>query len=326
MNTGTDISNILAIPAFHKELVRNKKILIWGAWQRGFLYQQALIQEGIDVWAFIDSNAKSPQFGSPLKEVYSSSILEPNQDFFILVAIEEYDSVFTLLDKLGYCEYKDYIYPAKTISVTGIKHGYSDAYGNIIQGNIGNASVQLKGNSKLILGDHVMLHDDVKILCGWNSCITIGSGCLIRRNTYISTSGLNQITVGQNCRFGTGLSIVLNTGSSFVCGNDCLFSYDIRVRADHGHAIIDRTNKTCTTGSGNTILGDHVWVGMGASILANTEIGSHCTIGAGSLVQKSFPQNYVTIAGVPAKIVKENTDWLYDDQATYEDYLKFSAP
>lgn len=324
MNLGINISDILDISALSIEQIRDKKILIWGAWQRGLLYQQALADKGIDIEAYIDSDPKMPQFGAPQKNVLLPSILESNNDYYILVALEEHISVFTYLDKLGYQEYADYIYPAKTVSIRGVKHGYSDCYGNSVQGNIGKSTVQLKGNAKLVIGSNVTLADDVTILCGWNSCITIGSGSLIRRNSYISTAGgSSQITIGQHCRFGTGLSIVLNIGSSFVCGDDCLFSYDVRVRADHGHAMIDRTNKTCTRGPVNTTLGSHVWVGMGVSLLAGTEIGDHCTIGAGSVVQKAFPQNFVTLAGVPAKIIKENTDWLYDDQATYEDYLDY---
>lgn len=323
MDKSSNISHILEIPAFSKEQVAGKKILIWGAWTRGLFYQQALAEEGMEIEAYIDSNSKGQQFGAPEKNVFLPSFLESNEKYYILVAIEEYTSVFAYLEKLGYQEYKDYIYPSKKISVTGIKHGYWDSYGNVIQGNVGKASIQLKGNAKLIIEDHVTLCDDVKIICGWNSCITIGSGSLLRRNTNILTTESNQITIGQHCRFGQRLNMVLNAGSSFVCGDDCLFSYNICVRADHGHAIIDRTEKTCTRGPIHTVLGSHVWVGMGVSILGGTEIGNHCTIGAGSLVQKAFPYDYVTLAGVPAKVIKENTDWLFDDQATYEDYLDY---
>lgn len=324
MNPNADLSHILDMSAFSVEQIKNKKIIIWGAWQRGFLYQQALMEKGIDIEAYIDSDPKRELFGTPQKNVLLPSVLEADNDYYILVALEEYASVFTYLDKLGYQEYDDYIYPGKTISIRNIKHGYSDCYGNLIQGNIGGALVQLKGNAKLIVGHNVTLSDDVTILCGWNSCITIGDGSLIRRNSHLSTAGgSGRINIGQHCRFGTGLSIILNSGSSFVCGDDCLFSYDVRVRADHGHTIVDRTNRTCTRGPLNTVLGSHIWVGMGVYLLAGTKIGNHCTIGAGSLVQKAFPQDYVTLAGVPAKIVKENTDWLYDDQASYEDYLNY---
>ncbi len=52
-------------------------------------------------------------------------------------------------------------------------------------------------------------------------------------------------------------------------------------------------------------LGDNVYIGPGAKIYGPIKIGSNCTIGANSVVTKSFEQDGLLIAGVPAKVLAE---------------------
>ncbi len=54
-------------------------------------------------------------------------------------------------------------------------------------------------------------------------------------------------------------------------------------------------------------IGDDVWIGTGATILAGVTIGKGCIIAAGSVVTRSFPA-YSIIAGVPAKIIRSRLE------------------
>ncbi len=55
------------------------------------------------------------------------------------------------------------------------------------------------------------------------------------------------------------------------------------------------------------VIGDHVYIGPGAKIFGRITIGNHIKIGANAVVNKSFPEDRITLAGVPARIVKRST-------------------
>ena len=51
-------------------------------------------------------------------------------------------------------------------------------------------------------------------------------------------------------------------------------------------------------------IGDNVYIGPGVKLFGAIIIGDDIAIGANSVVNKSFPLNNITIAGIPAKIIK----------------------
>ena len=54
-------------------------------------------------------------------------------------------------------------------------------------------------------------------------------------------------------------------------------------------------------------IGNNVWIGAGATILAGVTIGDNSVIGAGSVVSKSIPSNVIAV-GVPCKVMREITE------------------
>lgn len=51
-------------------------------------------------------------------------------------------------------------------------------------------------------------------------------------------------------------------------------------------------------------IGKYCWIGMGALIMPNVELGDFTIVGAGSVVTKSFPNGYCVVAGNPARLIK----------------------
>ncbi len=74
---------------------------------------------------------------------------------------------------------------------------------------------------------------------------------------------------------------------------------------------------TCITDN-RKVIGDGLYLSTGAKLTSQIELGDYVSIGANSLVNKSFGSN-VMIAGTPAVKIKESEPWYIRDG---EEYLK----
>ena len=91
---------------------------------------------------------------------------------------------------------------------------------------------------------------------------------------------------------------VVEIGYDFTCGRDVV------IRSYDGHTIVQDGYKI----SEPIKIGNHVWIGQGATILKGVEIGDGAIIAAGAIVTKDVPALAI-VAGVPAKVVRENVKW-----------------
>lgn len=55
---------------------------------------------------------------------------------------------------------------------------------------------------------------------------------------------------------------------------------------------------------GSPVIGDNVYIGPGAKIFGPIKIGNNVQIGANAVVNQSFEEDNIVIAGIPAKVVK----------------------
>lgn len=53
------------------------------------------------------------------------------------------------------------------------------------------------------------------------------------------------------------------------------------------------------------VIGDNVFIGVGARILGNVKVGNNVKIGANAVVLHDIPDN-CTVVGIPARVVKKN--------------------
>ncbi|HUE78795.1 MAG TPA: DapH/DapD/GlmU-related protein [Sphingomicrobium sp.] len=54
-------------------------------------------------------------------------------------------------------------------------------------------------------------------------------------------------------------------------------------------------------------IGDNVYLGPGCKIYGPVIIGDNCVVGANAVVTKSFPEVGLTIAGIPAKVIADDS-------------------
>lgn len=98
--------------------------------------------------------------------------------------------------------------------------------------------------------------------------------------------------------------VQVTAGDVVEIGDGCAIGRDVVIRSFDGHTVVDENYKI----SKPINIGNHVWIGQGASVLKGIQIGDGAIIGANAVVTKDIPA-HCAVAGNPAKIVKENILW-----------------
>lgn len=117
------------------------------------------------------------------------------------------------------------------------------------------------------------------------------------------------ISINENAvlEIGSGFA---NHGARIHCfnnikiGNKVFIGDDVAIRDSDGHEIIG-SEKPMTL---PIMIGDHVWIGARVTIVKGVTIGEGAVVAAGAVVTKDVPPRTL-VAGVPAKVVKENIFW-----------------
>lgn len=135
------------------------------------------------------------------------------------------------------------------------------------------------------------------------------AGATVGKNVRICSSvrilGAGNLEIGDNTWIGHETLIVAS--SNIKIGKDV----DIapRVFIGTGTHIID-INSPNVAGEGiskDIKIGDGCWLCVNTSILPGVEIGKKSIVGAGAVVTKSFVEESIIIAGIPAKELKRIT-------------------
>lgn len=129
------------------------------------------------------------------------------------------------------------------------------------------------------------INRDMKFMVHFSSIvlgqINIGKGVV---NSFANSNscyfqGINGISIGDNTIFAPGVKIISSNHS----------------KEDFSRHVVEKPIK----------IGKNCWIGVNAVILPGVSLGDNVIVGAGAIVTKSFPDK-VTIAGAPAKIIKQS--------------------
>ena len=96
-----------------------------------------------------------------------------------------------------------------------------------------------------------------------------------------------------------GKGLFIDHGTGVVIGETAIIKDNVTMF--HG-VTLGGTGKE--KGKRHPTIGNNVFIGCGAKILGNIEIGDNTKIGANAVILKNTPAN-VTVVGIPGKIVKK---------------------
>ena len=155
------------------------------------------------------------------------------------------------------------------------------------------------------LGDNVYLSALGKdgIIIGNN--VSIGSFSRVIVSTTLENLG-SLIKLGDNV--GIGEYAYLGGGGGLTISNDCIVGQYLSCHPEnHNHEDLSVPIRLQGVNRKGIKIGQNCWIGSKVTILDGVEVGSGCIIAAGSVVNKSFPENSI-IGGVPAKFLKSRDE------------------
>lgn len=104
-------------------------------------------------------------------------------------------------------------------------------------------------------------------------------------------------------------------GTGVIIGRNHMISAGVSIQNTDSHPIYDAdSNRLLNKPSKNVIIGTNCWIGMNVTILKEVVLAPGTIVGYGAVVTKSHQEKNCIIAGVPAKIVKQNILWKQKDE------------
>lgn len=129
------------------------------------------------------------------------------------------------------------------------------------------------------------------------------------------------IEIAEDVSAGQGLHLV-SVASSLKIGKGTVISSDVLItNSDHDYSEPGVPIYKQPMINKITEIGENCFIGSGAKLLAGTQLGYQCIVGANSVVKGVFPE-YCVISGNPARIIKRyNTEthcWVKSSELSIE--------
>lgn len=314
-----------------------RSTLIWGAYSKGHKLCDELERRGIPVSGYIDGHKNIEMYMG--KKVYSPQEALA-QGYYVVVAIEGVrKEIKQCLIDFGYEKERDYLYFAELVSnikISELTGEYRDIYGNrfVYEGDGGisidvhcigggnelvimenydgdkELTIILSYGSKVQIGENFKSYGKVVIDASMSGDISLGNSVNIMSDTRICAKYNACISIGDCTSIGERLFLTSGEYSKVTIGNDCMISHDVSICGTNSHSILDLENEIIRSATTEhpVVIGNHVWLGKGCSVLYGTNIGAGSIVGMQSLAKGDYPCNSV-IAGNIAKVVRTDCTW-----------------
>ena len=198
---------------------------------------------------------------------------------------------------------------------------FSQKNKNKNRNSVSGLSIKIKGNNNTIQidGSSKFLNSSISVSAN-NSTIIIGRNSnYTGLNIHICCGDNQKVILGDNIRTFGVIANLNESNAQLIIKDNCLFSNNISIWPTDGHAIFDKETKLRINNMTGAIeIGEHCWIGENVKITKNTRLAPNTVVGIGSVVTKSFDEEYTAVAGNPAKVIKRNIIWDGDLYHTFD--------
>jgi UDP-3-O-[3-hydroxymyristoyl] glucosamine N-acyltransferase len=117
---------------------------------------------------------------------------------------------------------------------------------------------------------------------------------------------LGGVIIEEDCHLATDVTVVRGSLSEYTkIGRGTVIAHGTKI--GHGAQIHEEVHMANNVSiAGNAVIGERSFLGSACVISSNVFIAPNCIVGAGAVVNKSHLVEFQTLAGVPAKCIKEN--------------------
>lgn len=163
--------------------------------------------------------------------------------------------------------------------------------------------------AKIILNGNLVLNANCFKKNGRSTIVRLDKNATLQTNGSFSLFYDCDLIVfeGATLELGSGFfnsNVKVRCKDRIKIGNNVAISHDVTIMDSDAHQVKYDGYKIT-----NPIeIGNNVWIGSKALILKGVKIGDGAIIAAGSVVTKDVPANSM-VAGVPAKVIKQNVQW-----------------
>ena len=186
-------------------------------------------------------------------------------------------------------------------------------------------SIRFHGVVVVGRGSRIRVHRSARVSLASKSVLAIGIAhatpvgavLRLRPRSNLRVDGRVQImracnvAVDYDATLTIGADTFFNEGSSVVCysdttiGSGCAISWGVRILDSDVHKLVQEGK---SSPHAPIQIGKDCWIGTNAVVLKGTELGDGSIVAAGAVVASKVPPNSL-VAGVPARVMRENVTW-----------------
>jgi len=123
---------------------------------------------------------------------------------------------------------------------------------------------------------------------------------------YLFPLSLDKLIIGKFVQIAHGVRFISSSANHKMSGFSTYPFMNFMMTSDTKSEDITAMFKQAKN-RGDTVVGNDVWIGLEATIMARVKIGDGAIIGAKSVVTKDVPP-YTIVGGNPAKVIKKRFD------------------